>query len=382
MNAYVERGDMPGLVMLLGHQGETWIESLGVRDLESGAPMTADTIFRIASMTKPVTAVASLMLVEDGTLGLDDPVDEWLPELANRKVVCSTTGPLDDTVPATRPITLRHLLAFSFGLGALMLDEGQSPLQDAMYERNVGPGPFPSPNDPDTFMRLLGELPLAHQPGDGWLYHTGADVAGVLVARASGMSLERFFQERIFGPLGMVDTAYHVPEDKLSRLATAYNEGDNALKVMDPARGGIWSRPPAFLSGGGGLVSTASDYNTFARMLLDMGRGPEGPLLRPESVAEMTRDQITPRIKDDYPFIPNFWDRTGWGLGVQVLTARDQFGRSPGSYLWSGGYNTHWCNDPAQGVTGMLLCQVLMGGPAASGMVDEFWTQAYRALDH
>lgn len=381
MNGFIERGEIPGLVMLLSHRGETWVEALGARDLASGSPMTIDTIFRIASMSKPVTAVAVLILVEDGALALDDPVDEWLPELANRRVVRSATGPLDDTLPANGPITPRHLLTFTFGLGALMLDEGVSPLQDAMYERNIGPGPYPSPNDPDTYMRLLGELPLAHQPGDGWLYHTGSDVAGVLIARASGIPLERFLQERIFSPLGMVDTAFDVPDDKLDRFATSYTSGTEGLKVEDLAREGFWSRPPAFPSGGGGLVSTASDYHAFARMLLDMGRGPDGPILKPESVAEMTRDHLTARIKAEFPFFPGFWDGTGWGLGVQILTARDEFGRSPGSYLWSGGFNTHWCNDPGRDVTGLLLCQAMMSGPEPPPVDREFWTLAYQALD-
>jgi len=382
MYAYVERGEVAGMVTLLCRHGDVHVDAIGMQDLESGTPMRPDTIFRIASMTKPVTAVAAMILVEEARLRLDDPVDPWLPELANRQVMRAIDGPLDDTVPATRSITLRDLLTFRLGIGAVMEAPGTAPIQQAMEDAGVAPGPIPPPHDPDTWMRHLGALPLAHQPGEGWMYHTGSDVLGVLVSRVAAMSLESFLQERTFEPLGMADTAFHVPETKIDRLATCYEHGTVAgrLAVRDRARGGAWSRPPAFPSGGGGLVSTASDFLAFARMLLGMGQGEHGHMLAWPTVEVMTMDHITPRQKLDYPFFPGFWHNTGWGFGLGILTGRDSVDRSPGSYGWVGGFNTHWYNDPAEDLVGMLLFQRQAGGPAPQTIDRDFWTLAYAAI--
>ena len=235
--------------------------------------MTRDTIFRIASMTKPVTAVAALILVEECVLRLDEPVDPFLPELANRRVLARLDAPLDDTVPARRPITLRDLLTFRAGFGFIMARAGQYPIQKALAEAGLAPGPQLPTLSPDEWLRRLGALPLVHQPGEKWLYHTAADVLGVLIARASGRSFEAFLRERIFEPLGMNDTGFSVPVEKLARLASAYarNPATGALEIFDGARDSRFARPPLFPSGGGGLVSTADDYLAFCRMLLDRG---------------------------------------------------------------------------------------------------------------
>lgn len=383
MDGYVERGEISGLVTVLARRDAVHIDAIGLRDVESGRPMEPDTIFRIASMTKPVTAVAAMMLVEEARLRLDDPIDAWLPELADRQVLRGIDSSLDDTVPAVRPISLRDLMTFRLGIGAVMTAPGTAPIQEAMEAGGVAPGPMPSSHDPDAWMQRLGALPLVHQPGEGWLYHTGPDVLGVLISRVTGMSLESFLRERILEPLSMVDTTFHVPDTKIERLATCYehNASTGALTVQDPARDGAWSRPPAFPSGGGGLVSTAGDFLAFARMLLGGGQGDHGRMLARPSVELMTTDHITPRQKADYPFYPGFWHNTGWGFGVEVVTGRDGVDRSPGSYGWVGGFNTHWYNDPAENLVGMLLFQCQMGGPAPQTIDRDFWPLAYAAID-
>src|SRR5438128_4353960 len=203
MAGYVERGDVPGLVTLVSRRGELHVEAIGMKAVAGSGPIRRDTIFRISSMTKPIAAAATMILVEECKLRLDEPVDRLLPELAGRRVLTRLDGPLDDTVPANRPISVRDLLTFRMGFGVVMAPPGTYPIQKAMSEQLLGQGP-PSPSTPpvpDEWMRRLGTLPLMHQPGDKWLYHTGSDVLGVLVARVSGQPLETFLRERIFQPL-------------------------------------------------------------------------------------------------------------------------------------------------------------------------------------
>jgi CubicO group peptidase (beta-lactamase class C family) len=226
--AHVSRGAMPGLVALVSRRGETHVEAIGRQSFESDTPMRRDTIFRIASMTKPIAAAATLILVEQCKLRLDDPVDDLLPELAGRRVLKGLEGPVDDTVPAKRPISVRDLLTFTFGLGAVMVWPARHPIQKAMADAGLALGPFQPDFSADDFMKRLGSLPLIYQPGERWLYHTGADVLGVLIARASGQSFGDFLRDHLFEPLGMRDTAFQVPADKLSRLASAY--------MMDPQK--------------------------------------------------------------------------------------------------------------------------------------------------
>jgi len=250
MAGYVERGEVPGLVTLVSRRGETHVEALGMKALGGSDPVQRDTIFRIASMTKPITAAAAMILVEECKLRLDDPVDGLLPELADRQVLKRLDGPLDDTEPAKRAITLRDLLTLRMGFGMLMVPPDTYPIQTAVDDLQLGQGLHqPSlPPEPDEWIRRLGTLPLMHQPGEKWLYHTGSDVLGVLIARSSGQAFDTFLQERIFEPLGMKDTAFSVPASKLDRLATSYatNSETGALELYDPAEGGQWSRPPAF----------------------------------------------------------------------------------------------------------------------------------------
>src|SRR5438067_4840523 len=224
MAGYVERGDVPGIVTLVSRRGEVHVDAIGSKAVGGSDPMRRDTIFRISSMTKPITAAATMILVEEGKLRLDEPVDRWLPELADRRVLKRLDGPLDDTEPAKRPITVRDLLTFCMGFGMIMAPPDTYPILQAANEQQIGMGP-PNPAAmpaPDDWMRRLGQLPLMHQPGEKWMYNTGSDVLGVLIARASGQPLETFLRERLFEPLGMKDTGFSVPAASLDRLTTSY----------------------------------------------------------------------------------------------------------------------------------------------------------------
>jgi CubicO group peptidase (beta-lactamase class C family) len=379
----VDQGAMAGLVALLARGDEVHVEALGVQDLAAATPMRRDSIFRIASMTKPVTAVAALMLVEEGRLRLDEAIDRWLPELAQRRVLRARDAALEDTVPAERPISVRDLMTFRAGWGVIMAPPGTYPIQKAMAEAGLAPGPQPLSFGPDEFLRRLGRLPLLHQPGAQWLYHTASEVLGVLIARVAGQPFEAFLAERIFGPLGMRDTGFSVAPAKLDRLATSYqwDAASGRLAVSDPAAGGFWSRPPAFAAGGGGLVATADDFLAFAGMLLRGGRHGGERLLARSSIAAMTTDQITPAQKAVSPFFPGFWERSGWGFGVSVITRRDGIAAGPGAYGWMGGRGTAWSNDPNEDMVTMLLTQRLMQGPDDTTLWVRFLNLAYAALE-
>jgi len=373
------RREIAGAVGLVARGDTVHVATAGVQDLASAVPMRRDTIFRIASMTKPIVAAAVMMLVDEGRIALDDPVERWLPELAGRRVLRAIGSPLDDTVPAARPITLRHLMTFTFGLGAVMAPPDTYPVQSAMRALGVAPGPEQVAMTPDEYMRRIGTLPLMHQPGEKWMYHTGADVLAVLIARITGKPLGEFLRERIFAPLGMGDTGFHVAEPAMDRLATSYVRDDaGALQISDPARGGEYAQPPAFPSM---LVSTADDYLAFARMLLRNGAYAGGRLLTPASAALMMTDQLSAAQKAASPFFPGFWDTKGWGFGGAVVTRRDPTGANPGSYGWAGGRGTNFIVDPAADLFAILLIQRLMRGPNDMALNEEFLTLAFQAIE-
>ena len=345
--------------------------------------MRRDTIFRVASVTKPIVAVAAMILVEECALRLDEPVDQWLPELADRRVLRAIDSPLDDTVPANRPITLRDLLTFRLGIGSVMVFPPRYPIQQAMAEAGVGPGPALPAHAPDELMKRFGSLPLVHQPGERWLYNSGSEILGVLIARASGHALERFLRERIFEPLGMKDTAFSVPESKLDRLATCYrtDAATGGLAIFDEARGGRFASPPVFESGAGGLVSTVDDCLAFGRMMLDMGKhGSERMLSRP-SVELMTTDHITREQKAASEFFAGFWDNRGWGFGLSVITRRDDLAATPGRYGWDGGLGTSWRSDPREELVAILMTQRAWDASGPPAAYYDFWTSAYQAID-
>ena len=398
LSRHLDAGYVPGAVAVVARHGEVHVEAMGNLAFEgegSRTPMAADTICRTGSMTKPIVAACAMTLVEDCTLRLDDPVDEFLPELADMSVLADPDGPLEDTVPAKRPITLRDLLTFTLGTGIVVAEPGTIPIADALNALQIDE---PTARDnrqlaeqpPDEWMRRLGTLPLVHQPGERWMYHTAADVTGVLIARATAMSFGDALRERICDPLGMKDTAFSVAGENISRLATACqrDEGTGEIVVED-GPDGYWSRPPAFESGGGGLVSTASDYLAFASGLLAGGthRG-ERVLSRP-SVTLMTSDHLTPAQKAVSGFQPGYFDDIGWGFGMSVRTRRAHLGPWPvsypslasvGSYGWPGIYGTGWYNDPAEDMTTILMIQRAPAPPGLPILFD-FWTAAYQAID-
>src|SRR4051794_4627064 len=380
---YVERGTVPGIVTLVSRRGETHVDAIGMQAIGGHDPIRRDTIFRISSMTKPITAVAAMILVEECKLRLDDPVDELLPELANRQVLRSIESELDDTVPANRPITLRDLLTFRLGIG-LVFGPEPYPIQQAMAEQLVGfvPNPQAVP-EPDEWMRRLGALPLIRQPGEAWLYGTGSNVLSVLIARAASQSLGEFMRERLFEPLGMKDTGFSVPAEKIDRLATAYGTdfttGELTL-IDDPAKSN-WSSPPAFESGAGGLVSTVDDLYAFGQMMLNKGTYGDVRILSRPSVELMTTDQLTPEQKAIPGLTPGFWEDHGWGFGVAINTKRTQIYASPGRYGWFGGYGTSWYVDPNEGLIGILLTQAAFASADPPAIEPDFWTGAYQAIE-
>jgi CubicO group peptidase (beta-lactamase class C family) len=385
MAGYVERGEVPGLVALVCRRGEVHVDAIGKMSKGGGDPVRRDTIFRIASMSKPVAVAAAMILVEECKLRLDEPVDRLLPELADRKVLKRLDGPLDETVPAKRSITVRDLLTFRMGFGILMAPPGTCPIQKATDELDLGQGiPRPSlPPAPDEWIRRFGTLPLMDQPGERWMYHTGSDVLGVLIARASGRPLETFLHERIFEPLGMKDTGFSVPEGKIDRLTTSYvvNPQTGALDVYDEAKGGQWSRPPQFPSAGGGLVSTVDDFLAFSLMMLGYGKhGSERILSRP-SIETMTTDQLTPEQKAGTGLLAGYWNSHGWGFGVSVVTQRTEVSGSVGQYGWDGGLGTSWRVDPREQMCGILLTQRAWTSPVPPNVCGDFWTSAYQAID-
>jgi CubicO group peptidase (beta-lactamase class C family) len=379
MASHVARGYAPGLVTALSRHGETHVDAIGLQSI-GGEPMRRDTIFRIASMTKPVLAAAAMILVEEGRLRLDDSVMPHLPELADMKVLRSIGSPLDDVVPARRGITLRDLLTFRLGTGAVMAMPGTYPIQAAQEAAGFAPGPALPRFAPDDYMQRVGSVPLVHQPGEGWLYHTGADILGVLIARATGDTLGAFLQARIFGPLGMKDTGFSVPRARLDRLATSY-QGDplsGALQVWDEADG-LWSKPPVFEAGGGGLVSTADDYLAFCRMMLGGGTLGAARILSRRSVALMTSDQLTAPQRESAAVF--FGDSMSWGLGMAVCIKRNGLCDTPGRFGWDGGYGTSAYSDPAEDMVGILLTQRMMDSPQPPAAYTDFWTMAYAAID-
>jgi CubicO group peptidase (beta-lactamase class C family) len=351
LRRHVEAGTIPGAVGLLG-AGDPEVVAVGVT-ATGGAPLRDDAIVRLQSMTKPVSAVAALRLVEAGRIELDQSVEEWLPELADRRVLTSPTAPLTDTVPAARPVTLRHLLTNASGYG-MALDG--SPLAAAMAARGVEAGPQPWSMGADAWLARLAELPLTFQPGAGWRYHHSFPLLGILLARLTGRPLGEHLAEDLFVPLGMVDTGMWVPDSELHRLPAAYRAGDDGLVETEPAGGGPYAGPPAVDVSHGELVSTARDYHRFLRALTSGSPGPAGPLISAEHRRLMTSDQVPAEHKTPESFYPGFWDAMGWGFGVGIQLA----GPGRGRYGWSGGQGTDFFVDP-DGTIAVLLTQVELG---------------------
>lgn len=381
MARHVERGEMPGLVYTLHRHGETVIETIGAQSV-AGDPMRRDSIFRIASMSKPILSVAAMMLVEECRLRLDDPVNEWLPELADRKVLKSREGSVNETVPAKRAITLRDILTMQLGLGVVMDWPAKYPFQQAMQAAGVSPGPHPYSMGHNDFMAGLGRLPLVHQPGEGWMYQTGYDVLGILVSRVAGKPLGAFLHERIFAPLGMRSTGFHVPSAETGRLTTVYsrNHERGDLAVEDAAQGGWYDGSPAFERAGAELVSTADDYLTFCRALLGGGKLDGVRLISRPTVELMTMDHTPDALKTGPDAAMFFANGGGWGFQMGVGVKRTQSWTNPGRFGWDGGYGTSAYTDPKEGLVAILLTQRMMDSPQPQKHYLDFWTSAYAAV--
>ena len=384
MSGYVERGEVPGIVTLVSRHGEAHVEAIGNTSLDGLEQVARDTIFRIASMSKPITAAATMILAEEGKLRLSDAVEKWLPELADRKVLSRIDAPLDQTVSVHRPITVRDLLTFTMGFGVLFTPAGEYPILSAANAQQIGmmPPRRQVKLDPDEWIRRLGMLPLMYQPGERWLYGTGYDVLSVLIARVSGQPLETFLRERIFEPLGMKDTGFSVPADNLGRLASCYipNPATGTLELFDGGEQSRWSRPPIFPSGADGLVSTLDDYLAFAQMMLNQGKYGNERILSRLSVEVMTTDQLTPAQKavSSLPPFPGFFETHGWGFGVGIVTRRDDLALVPGRFGWDGSLGTSWFSDPKEDLVGILLTQRVL---TTLDVLRDFSALVYQAID-
>ena len=369
---HVESGSVPGLVALVNRGDDTHVFAIGKLALDGPQPVKRDTIFRIASMTKAVTAAAVMMLIEDGTVRLKDRAENYLPELSNRRVLKRIDGPIDDTVPAERSITVEDLLDFRLGWGIVFSDK-PLPILEAIGDLPGFGMPNPRwPGGPDDFMRRLGALPLMYQPGERWLYTLGSNLQGVLIARASGMSLEDFFALRILEPLGMKDTSFGVPKSKLSRLAAGYWFKDGALALFDPPEG-LYSGPPKFPEGDSGLVSTVDDYLAFARFL-GTGLGKDKKrVLSKASLNAMKRDHLTPQQREWGSLI--LGQDNGWGYGMAVMG-----GAAAGAYGWYGGLGTSWISDSGKDLIAIALTQRVFDSPDPPAVHKDFRNAAYQAL--
>jgi len=341
----VSDGTVPGAAALVARGDRVEVASAG--ELEP------DSIVRLASTTKPIMAAAVMLLVDDGLISPADPVAHWLPELSAPQVVRTPESPIDDVVPAARAIVVEDLLTFRAGWG--FPSDFSLPAVGELFEKLPVFGPKETP---DEWLETLSRVPMLRQPGEAWLYNTCSDIQGVLVARVSGQPLPDFLAERIFEPLGMVDTAFHVPARELDRLPP-YHRGEEM-----PVEDRLWTEPPIFPSGSGGLVSTLADWHRFGRMLLAEG----GDLLSPESVRLMTTDHLTQEQRDASTL---FLEGAGWGFGGAV--------EPDGRYGWVGGTGTSAHVAPSTGTVGVLLTQVMMAGPTPPPLMREFWRYAFGA---
>ncbi len=367
MAAQVKLGRAPGIITGLRRGDEVVVDVIGHADLRCTRPLTRDAIFRITSMTKPITAAAALTLVDDGTLQLDEPVDRLLPELAHRRVLRKLDGPLDDTVPAERPITLRDLLTLRPGFGMIFASAERYPILRAEQElglRTLGPPTPPTPLDVDEWLRRFGTLPLMHQPGAQWMYNTGSHLLGPLIARAAGQPLADVLRARIFQPLGMTDTGFFVPDADRARLVPCSEVDADTGTLLPFDDDDQWTRPPRFPDAAAGLVSTVDDVLAFGQMLLDGCVGQQR-LLSASSLRSMTTNQLTTEQRADAG--PVLGGR-GWGFGVSLVDDDH-----PGRFGWDGGFGTSWATDPETGLVAVQLAQVLLSGPEGSSLQDDFW---------
>ena len=366
-NGAVETGDVPGVVTLVWQGGRILdVHACGVADVANGRPMEREAIFPIASMSKPVTVAAALRLTEQGKLGLEDPIARWAPEFADMRVLKRPDGPLEDTYPAPRAITVEDLMTHRSGL-TYGFTSG-SPLAAALL-KTFGFG-IDSAMHPDAWMKALAALPLACAPGERFEYGHSIDVLGFIVGRAAGCSFQEAIRRALFEPLGMADTGFWVPPGKRERFVTNATSPRPGEFTSSPIDSFVAPEPPAYASGGQGLVSTIDDYLAFARMLVRGGEAPGGRLLRPETVASMTTNRLTPAQRQA-PFMgmPLFASR-GFGLGLSVVMdaqAHSVMGAGEvGAFGWPGAFGGWWQADPARDAV-LIWLQACLPPPPQGG---------------
>jgi CubicO group peptidase (beta-lactamase class C family) len=367
LQGVVDAGDLSGFVTLVWRKGEVaQVLTLGQRDIEAGLPMTRDTLFRIASMTKPVTSIAALMLWEEGKLRLEDPIAKWLPEFSDMVVLKDATGSVDETYPAPRDITVEDLMTHRAGLAYAFTSIG--PIGQ-LYEETLGP-PLGGQMTPDEWLKRLGSLPLSYPPGERFHYSHATEVLGYLVARIEGKPLGQVLKDRIFAPLGMGDTDFWCPPEKRGRMAKLYRANPGSDKLQDVSFPHVDSQP-ALEPGGGGLISTADDYLRFARMMLGKGEVDGVRLVKASTIEMMCENRLT-EAQRQIPFmgIP-FWLGQGFGLGVSVITDPEKQAwmgaGSKGAFGWPGAFGTWWQADPSEDMVMIYLIQNSMPlGPEAA----------------
>jgi len=348
--ACVERGEIAGAVSLVARNGETaQLACVGLRDIQAGKPMEPDTIFRIASMTKPIVSVGALMLVDAGKLRLDDPVSRYIPEFADVPVFAGMHDGRVELTALEQPITIHHLLTHTSGLPGDDPHPAIAPDDDVLGDLG-----YPLPE----LMRRLASRPLVHQPGRGWTYSWSHHVLGRVIEIAADRPLDEYLDSAIFRPLGMVDTGFWVPPEKLDRLAAVYESKDGGLHRVDTPWANRFATRPIMLGGGGGLVSTALDYFRFTRMLEGRGELDGARLLKPETVQLMTRNHLSADLCP-LTFGDHVAEGEGYGLGFGVIVEQSGGGLAgpEGTYGWSGVWLTHFWIDSMNQLTGIFMVQ-------------------------
>ncbi len=373
MQRYVDARQLAGIQTFIARKGQVvHSDCVGMADMASRMPMTADTILRIYSMTKPITSVAVLMLMEEGLLRVGDSLSRYIPAFKEMKVLDGASGSGMRTVPANREITLHDLLTHTSGLGYGIFDD----LLEQMYQQHLWAWVAAHPMAPlAELVEVVATLPLAHQPGTRFRYSIATDVLGYVVQVVSGLPFEVFLKERIFAPLGMPDTAFYVPAEELGRFAACYEPcPDNGLRPLEPGGPMNYRVPPGAPSGGGGLVSTTRDYFRFCQMLLNKGELDGVRLLGRKTVEWMTVNHLP----DGVFSFDNPWE--GFGLGVSVLLnpGKQPMIGTTGAYGWGGAANTNFWIDPVEELIGILMLQFMPSDtyPVAS----EFRNLTYQAL--
>lgn len=379
MQGYIEQKKLAGTIAMVARYGKVaYLERFGMMDLEAAKPMQFDTIFRIYSMTKPITSVALMMLYEEGQFQLHDPVSKFIPEFAEVKVLASATQEGFEVAELEREITIWHLLTHTAGLTYDFFED--SPV-DAMYREAEILSPLGILKMPlQEMIQRLVRLPLTHQPGTAWRYSMAIDVLGYLIEVISGMSLDVFLEQKILKPLGMEDTDFYVPEAKLGRFAAMYSPTENGgIELLDAPATSPYAKPTRCLSGGVGLISTASDYIRFAQMLLNGGELDGTRLLGRKTIELMTANHLPDELIP-IQLQPHTLYGCGFGLGFRVLVNAAQAGllASEGEFGWGGAASTSFFVDPEERLIGLLLTQLM---PSRYYPIrNEFKVLVYQAL--